>query len=205
MGFYSRVIFPRLLHWGFSSRIIKKQRRQVVSTVRGDVMEVGAGSGLNLPEYPADVDTYTGLDINPGMIQIARREIQSRHFPVRWCLGDALTLPFPSNTFDVVVSTWTLCSVADASRALEEIARVLRSNGRFWFVEHGLSPDPKVQRWQRRFTPIQRRIGDGCHLDRPIARLLQAPLWEGVKLEEFYLKKCPRWIGYTYRGSAVKR
>lgn len=204
MGFYSRIIFPRLLHWGFSNRIIKKQRCQVVSTARGDVLEVGAGSGLSLPDYPGDVDTYIGLDINLGMIRLARRQNQNRTFPVRWCLGDALRLPFPSSTFDVVVSTWTLCSVADASRALEEIGRVLRSNGRFWFVEHGLSPDPKVQCWQRRLTPIQRCIGDGCQLDRPIGQLLRVPLWERVRLEEFYLEKCPRWIGYTYRGSAVK-
>ena len=204
MGFYSRVVFPRLLHWGFSNRVIENQRRHLVSMTHREVLEVGAGCGLSLPYYPGAVESFTGLDANPGMIRLALRQSRPLLFPVRWCLGDLLRLPFGGETFDVVVSSWTLCGVTDVEAALGEIGRVLRSGGRFLFVEHGLSPDSRVRRWQKGLTPLQKKVADGCHLDRPIGQSIRAQPWHRFDLEEFYLEKCPRSLGYTYRGVAVK-
>ncbi len=181
-----------------------RARRALLAAVRGEVLEIGFGTGLNLPHYPAHVKKIVTVDPNAGMHARARKRIESSPIAVeqRVLGGDAL--PMADGTFDSVVSTWTLCSIDKVARALQEIRRVLKPDGRLYFLEHGLSDDPAIQRWQRRLTPIQRVIGDGCRLDRDVRALLQEAGFTLLELDNFYMEKEPRTHGYMYRGAAGK-
>lgn len=216
MGFYRQWLFPRLCHLTMSSPHLGELRRSVVAEASGDVLELGFGTGLNLPHYPPAVRSVTGVDPNAGMKRLARAKGagdaageaggaergRTGRPPVRLELGRAEQLPFEAGCFDTVVSTWTLCSVDDPVRALAEVARVLRPGGTFRFLEHGKSDDPRVERWQRRLTPLQRRVADGCHLDRDFAALLAASPLAAERLECFYAPKTPKVAGFLYRGTA---
>lgn len=204
MHFYSQYVFPRLMNAVMDREVFRRIRADLLSGVRGQVLEIGFGSGLNLPHYPESVEQLTGVDANPGMRQLAAR--QARHFarePELLTL-DSGSLPFEDGTFDTVVSTWTLCSVAGVESALREIHRVMRRDGRLLFAEHGLSSDPGVRSWQRRLTPIQRRIADGCHLDRDIPSLIRSAGLRISRLDNFYMKGIPRIAGYLYEGVATR-
>ncbi|MFS8799983.1 class I SAM-dependent methyltransferase, partial [Synechococcus sp. R60.3] len=134
---------------------------------------------------------------------LARRRIASSPIAVDWQVADAQKLPFPSQSFDSVVSTWTLCSIPNVAKALREIRRVLRAGGKLFFLEHGLSEDPQVQRWQNCLNSIQKVIADGCNLNRDMARLIQGAGFRFEQLERFYMPDQPRFIGYTYQGIAL--
>ncbi|MBD0336447.1 MAG: class I SAM-dependent methyltransferase, partial [Cyanobacteria bacterium Co-bin13] len=166
MGLYSNLILPRLLDWAMSDEKLTPYRQAVLSEVSGDVLEIGFGTGLNLAYYPHYVDKIVTIDANPGMNALAQKRIEASELTVENRVLNGESLPMPDNSFDYVVSTWTLCSIAKVDNALSESHRVLRPGGKFVFVEHGLSEDPKVQTWQNRLTPIQKVIGDGCHLNR---------------------------------------
>jgi ubiquinone/menaquinone biosynthesis C-methylase UbiE len=204
-SFYSRWLFPRLCHLGMASGRLAEVREETLAGVAGEVLEIGFGTGLNLRHYPAAVAALTAVDVNPGMIALARRRLDGALFPVRLETVAAEALPFDAGSFDAAVSTWTLCSIAEPGRALAEVRRVLRPGGRLAFVEHGLHGDAGVARWQRRLTPIQRRIADGCHLDRDIAALVAAAGFELGRLDRFDLPSTPRVLGHLYRGDAVAR
>ena len=199
---YRRVIFPRLLELVLASERLEGYRRQLLAQVQGAVLEIGFGTGLNLACYPAEIEKITVVDPNPGMGSLARRRIAASPIAVDWQVADAQELPFPNQSFDSVVSTWTLCSIPDVDKALREIRRVLRPGGKLFFLEHGLSPDPQVQRWQKRLNPIQRAIGDGCNLDRDMARLIREAGFRFEQLEQFYIPDQPKFVGYTYWGIA---
>ncbi|NER84960.1 MAG: class I SAM-dependent methyltransferase [Leptolyngbya sp. SIO1D8] len=194
---------PRLLDWSMAGEPLATYRRQVLSEVYGQVLEIGFGTGLNLAYYPETVSSLTVIDPNPGMAAIARPRIVETSIPVtsKPLRGEALSMA--DNTFDWVVSTWTLCSIADVQQALQEIRRVLKPGGKLTFIEHGLSADPDLQVWQHRLTPLQKRIADGCHLDRPISDLIKQSLTL-EKLETFYGEGLPKVGGYFYKGVAVK-
>ena len=179
-------------------------RQEALAEVRGNTLEVGFGTGLNLEHYPPSVERLTAIDINPGMRRRAEARIQRFNRRIELRTLDGERLPFDDADFDSVVSTWTLCSIPNVSRALGEIRRVLKPAGRFFFVEHGLSPDESVRRWQHRLTPIQKRIGDGCHLDRDIERLLLDAEFSIERLDTFYMEKTPRAGGFLYKGIAVR-
>jgi len=179
-------------------------RREALAGASGEVLEIGFGTGLNLPHYPAAVTALTAVDPNPGMTGIARRRLDGAPFPVRVETVAAEELPFAAASFDVAVSTWTLCSIPEPERALSEVRRALRPGGRLIFVEHGLAEDQGVARWQRRLTPLQRRIADGCHLDRDIAGLVTAAGFALARLDLFDLPGTPRFLGHLYRGEAVR-
>ena len=204
MGLYSRYVFPRLMNLAMSGGTFTKQRVQVLADVGGEVLEIGFGTGLNLPHYPAGLERLTTIDPNPGMSALARKRIARSPIQVKFETLDSERLPMADETFDHVVSTWTLCSIPHVERALTEIRRVLKPEGRFHFVEHGLSPDPAVQKWQHRLNPIQKAIGDGCHLDRDFRALIGGQGFRFVDLDTFYMKKAPRFAGYLYRGEAAK-
>jgi ubiquinone/menaquinone biosynthesis C-methylase UbiE len=138
------------------------------------------------------------------MHRLAQKRIKQTGMEVDQRLLDSERLPFEDRTFDSVVSTFTLCSIEHVDRALSEVCRVLKPGGRFLFLEHGLSPEPGVQKWQRRLNWLQRRLGDGCRLDRNIKGLVTAQPFSLVEIEEFYLEKSPRTHGYIYRGTASK-
>lgn len=173
MSFYSRHVFPHLLDWIMSQPAFMAARSELLSEVTGDVLEIGFGTGLNLDYYPASVDSLTTVDVNPGVHRLAEKRLAHSRLPVKFELVSGERLPMPDNSYDAVVSTWTLCSIPDVASALKEIRRVLKPEGRFYFVEHGLSPDPSIAKWQHRLTPLQKVIADGCHLNRDTLKLIE--------------------------------
>ncbi len=203
MGFYSRYIFPQLLDWAMADPVFGRLRRELLADVRGEVLEIGFGTGLNLAYYPESVTKITTVDPNRGMNRLAKRRIQSssKIVDIKNISGEAL--PMPNQSFDSVVSTWTLCSIVNLDKALAEIYRVLRPGGGLFFLEHGLSNEPEVQVWQDRLTPIQKLLGDGCHLNRPIAKYLSTH-FEQLEIKNFYLEGVPKISGYMYCGLATK-
>jgi ubiquinone/menaquinone biosynthesis C-methylase UbiE len=203
MNLYSRYLFPRLMDRMMGDENLSRYRRQLLADVTGEVLEIGFGTGLNLPHYPASVQKVTAIDANAGMNAIAQKRLATSPITVDYRVLNGEQLPIADQAYDSVVSTWTLCSIANVQQALREVHRVLKPGGRFFFIEHGLSNDPQVQVWQRRLTPIQRVIGDGCHLDRDISRLVQT-VFPSVTLEQFPDPSLPKVGGYFYQGVAVK-
>jgi ubiquinone/menaquinone biosynthesis C-methylase UbiE len=204
MSFFSQVIVPRLCDFLLDKSLLAQHRRELLAHACGDVLEIGFGTGLNLPYYPERVHKLTAVDPNPGMHRLAQRRVKQRGIEVDQHVLSGERLPFESNHFDCVVSTFTLCSIEDVGQALAEAYRVLKSGGRFLFLEHGLSPEPKVQKWQRRLNWLQVRLANGCHLDRDMKALVAAQPFASVEVEEFYLERTPRTHGYLYRGVATK-
>ena len=186
-----------------SGRELSAYRRSLLKSVAGDVLEIGFGTGLNVPYYGDQVTSLTAIDPNQGMASIARPRIQSSTVKINLKTASAEALPMDADTFDSVVCTWTLCSIPKVDQALVEVYRVLKPGGKFFFIEHGISPDQRVGSWQRRITPCQRRIADGCHLDRPMAILVRS-VFAWVELEEFYADDLPKVLGYFYKGIATK-
>jgi SAM-dependent methyltransferase len=204
MGFYSRVIFPRLCDLTLRAPAVAAQRQALLANADGAILEIGFGSGLNLPHYPERVHRLTVIDPNVGMHRLAQKRIKERGMAVDQHVLGGERLSFADGSFDCVVSTFTLCSIRPISEALAEFHRVLKPGGRLLFLEHGLSPEPGVATWQRRLNWLQMRLGDGCHLDRDIAALVRGQPFVAVNCETFYLEKTPRTHGYLYRGMATK-
>jgi ubiquinone/menaquinone biosynthesis C-methylase UbiE len=204
VGVYTQVVFPRLCDWLLSRPAVARQRQELLAAARGDVLEIGFGTGLNLPLYPAGVRAVTALDPNPGMGPLARRRIRQSGIRVDHRVLGGERLPFDPGTFDCAVSTFTLCSIAGVEAALGEVYRVLKPGGRFLFLEHGRSPDPAVRTWQRRLNRLEMWLADGCRLDRDIPGLVAAQPFATVRLDQFYLAGLPRTHGYLSRGVATK-
>jgi SAM-dependent methyltransferase len=204
MGIYARFIFPRLCDWAMRNPRMADLRRAALSEVDGDILEIGFGTGLNLEHYPEHVRRLTAVDPGVGMSRLALQRIKQSPIDVYLRVLTAEELPFEDERFDCVVSTWTLCSVPDAQRAVSEIGRVLRQGGRYIFLEHGLGDDLGVQRWQHRLTPLQRRVGDGCRLDVDIEALVRTGPFSEIRVERFLLEGTPRVVGSMYRGVAMK-
>jgi ubiquinone/menaquinone biosynthesis C-methylase UbiE len=203
VGFYERRILPPLIDFGMRRKPFGKLREQLVGRARGRVLEIGIGSGRNLPFYPRDLEILLGLDPSCELLAMARRHTTWVHFPVELSEGRAEDIPLDDRAVDHVVMTWTLCSVADPIKALLEVRRVLRPGGSLLFIEHGRSPDPRVWRWQERLTPLWGRLAGGCHLDRPIDRLIEAAGLRLAEIETGYLVRGPRVATFHYRGRAV--
>jgi ubiquinone/menaquinone biosynthesis C-methylase UbiE len=204
VGLYSQVIFPRLCDLLLSNPVVAKHRQELLSTASGEVLEIGFGTGLNLPHYPGRVRKITTVDPNVGMHRLAQKRVRRSGIEVDQRVLGGERLPFEDSRFDCVVSTFTLCSIENVQQALAEVYRVLKPGGKFLFLEHGLSPEPKVQKWQRRLNWLQRRLADGCRLDRNIKGLVAAQPFSSVKIKEFYLERSPKTHGYVYRGVATK-
>jgi ubiquinone/menaquinone biosynthesis C-methylase UbiE len=202
MPLWSDRVLPHLIDTACRSRAILEERRRWIPRAHGRVLEIGIGSGLNLVFYDPDrVERIIGIDPSPPLL--ARAEVRARktEVPVELVEAAAERLPLPDASFDSAVITYTLCSVADPVHALDEIRRVLRPGGELVFVEHGLAPDPGPRRWQRRLTPVWRRVSGGCHLDRDIPELLERA---GYQLDELAAAYVPgaRWLSFTFEGSA---
>lgn len=186
-----------------SSEAMTAYRQQLLHSVSGDILEIGFGTGLNLPHYPETVTSLTTIDPNEGMNAIAQKRIDASPIPVETKPLSGENLSMPEASFDNVVCTWTLCSIPNVEKALSEAYRVLKPGGQFFFIEHGLSSEPDIQAWQNRLTPIQRIVADGCHLNRKIDALVKAAFDE-VEVTEFYGEDLPKVMGYFYRGIATK-
>ena len=204
MGLYSRLILPRLCEFGLNQPFVAQHRRELLAGAFGDVLEIGFGTGLNLPCYPAGVQKLTTIDPNIGMNRLARKRIKQTGIAVVQRIAVGEQLPFADNAFDCVVSTFTLCSIEHVNQALSEVVRVLKPGGRLLFLEHGLSPEPRVQKWQRRLNWLQMRLAGGCRLDRNIKELIAAQPFSSIETDERYLEQMPKTHGYIYRGSALK-
>lgn len=205
MGIYSSHIFPRLLDWSLGNAMIERQRREALAPLHGHVLEIGFGTGLNLSCFPEAVTELTAID-NERMLQkrVAKR-IGEIRMPVRQLTLDAGgKLPFGDCEFDGVVTTFTLCSIPDVGSALSEIGRLLKKDGQYVFLEHGRSDDPHVAKRQDLFNPLQKLIGRGCNMNRPIDRLIKASGLEIKKLERYSMPDTPRVLGEMYRGVARK-
>lgn len=204
MGFYANYIFPRLLDWSLGTPEFGKYRRRALEPARGETLEIGFGTGLNLPYYPEAVTKLTVIDSEDMLQTRVERRIAACPIPVTNLRLDAQgRLPFDDHTFETVVTTLTLCSISDTAAALAEIRRVLKPDGRFVFFEHGRSDDPKVARRQDRFNPIQKIIGVGCNMNRRIDRLIEDVGFEIAQLDRFVLPKTPRLLAEMYRGVAA--
>jgi ubiquinone/menaquinone biosynthesis C-methylase UbiE len=203
MGFYQDQIVPLLINLSMRQKNLVAYRDRIVPAATGRVLEIGIGSGLNLPLYSPSVQHVIGLDPSPSLLEMARGA-QRRNLPVDFIEGSAEGIPLEKASIDTVVTTWTLCSIPDADRALREMHRVLKPAGRLLFVEHGRAPDPNVVWWQDRLTPIWKRLGGGCHLNRAIGSLIEGAGFQFERLETGYMRG-PKPMAFMYEGSARPR
>jgi ubiquinone/menaquinone biosynthesis C-methylase UbiE len=202
MGIYAREILPVLIEFAMTRPEIAQLRAAYVPMAAGVVLEVGVGSGVNLPFYSKNVERLYGLDPSQELLARARRRARDVRFPVQLIKGDASRLPIASASVDCVVMTWTLCSIAEPAAALREMRRVLKNQGALMFVEHGLGPDPGVQKWQNRCTPVWQHIAGGCHLNRDVDRLVREGGFSISSLESQYIPG-PRIMTFMYAGRAI--
>jgi SAM-dependent methyltransferase len=203
-SFYDRHILPRLIACGCGSKPIRYQRRKIVPLASGQVLELGVGGGLNLAFYdPSMVSSVTGVDPSEALRRRAMDAPRADGLKVEVRDAEAESLPFDADTFDTVVCTFTLCSVRNPAAALAEARRVLKPGGSFLFSEHGLAPDPSVQRWQRRLEPLQKRLAGGCHLTRPVAASISAAGFSLIEVDTMYLPGMPRPMGWAEWGRAA--
>lgn len=203
MGLYSRYILPKVVHFTCGLKPSMRQREKVVPRARGRVLEVGIGSGLNLPFYnPANVTKVWGLDPSPEMTHMAERIARAVRFDVEFISLPGDEIPLADDSVDTVLVTYTLCTIPETILALRQMRRVLRSDGELIFCEHGAAPDANVRRWQNRLTPLWRRLGGGCHLNRPIPALIEAGGFRITSLDTMYI---PGWrpASFNYWGTAV--
>jgi ubiquinone/menaquinone biosynthesis C-methylase UbiE len=203
MNLYERWILPPILDLIMQQKHLAKYRRAVVAAAHGRVLEIGVGSGLNFPLYGKQVELVYGIDPSPRLLAIAQRRAQASGVPVQLVQGSATEIPLADDSIDSVVMTWTLCSIPDPLTALREIRRVLKPDGNLCFVEHGLSPDPGIERWQHRITPAWRRVAGGCHLDRKIDELVRLAGFDLTNLQVEYAPG-PRAMSYMYEGCACR-
>lgn len=203
MGFYDRFLLPRLVHFTCGLGPAMKQRSKVVPNASGRVLEIGIGSGLNIPFYDASrVEHLWGLDPSSEMWAIARKNAQEHHLDAEFIPSGAESIPLERGAADTVVMTYTLCTLPEVAASLAEVRRVLKPGGRLLFCEHGLSPDPDVRRWQKRVNPLWRRLAGGCNLDRPVDLLLEEAGFRLLELETMYI---PGWrpACFNYWGTAA--
>jgi ubiquinone/menaquinone biosynthesis C-methylase UbiE len=203
MKIYADLVFPRLMDWVMSGEVFQQMRAQVLKDVHGEVLEIGFGTGLNLPHYPQHISGLSIIDPAPMLRDKVRKRIAQIPFPVHVEHITAETLPYPARQFDSVVSTWTLCTISDVEKALKEIRRVLKPTGTFLFLEHGRSDDARVAAWQDRLNPIQNIIGCVCNLNRRIDQLITKSGLHIRHLDRFTMEHVPRIAGEMYRGQAV--
>ena len=201
MGLFRKFIFPRLVDFVMDNKDMAARRSVLIPRATGSVLEVGIGSGLNLPFYSAAVTHLRGIDPSAELLAMVRKRVDAVTFPVELVCRSAEELPVDAGSIDTVVTTWSLCSIPNPLQALREMKRVLRPGGQLLFVEHGFSRDLNVQVWQRRINPIWRRISGGCNIDRRIDELVGSAGFDIVQLQNSYLPG-PRVMTYTYEGCA---
>ncbi|MBT4832767.1 MAG: class I SAM-dependent methyltransferase [Porticoccaceae bacterium] len=206
MGFYDKYILPHFLNCACGSKPILYQREKVVPMAEGLVLEVGIGSGLNIPFYDSSkVDKILGLDPSEELNRMALKVAADKGIPVEFILGGAEAIPLPDNHVDTVLVTYTMCTIPEVATANKEILRVLKPQGKMIFCEHGLAPDANVSKWQNRIDPYWGKIAGGCHLNRNIPALITEAGFKIESMEQMYLPSTPRFAGYNYWGTAVAR
>ena len=205
MGFYDKYLMPRFINCACGTKPIMKQREKVVPLARGTVLEIGIGTGLNLPFYDAGkVERLIGLDPSEESWKLAGKRAAKLGFEVEFIGLPGEEIPLPDASVDTVLVTFALCTIPDPVRALQGMARVLRPGGSLVFCEHGRAPDERVRTWQDRLNPLWRRMAGGCNLNRDIPQLLGAGGFSVASLQTAYLPGTPKIAGFNYWGSAVR-
>jgi len=204
MSFYEERILPHLIQLSMRQENLAVYRHRLLSAAEGRVLEIGVGSGLNLPHYGGSVMDVIALDPSPKLLSMAEKAISGVSLPVELLRSSAEAIPLADESVDTLVTTWTLCSIPDVARALSEMRRVLKPTGRLLFVEHGRANDPNVLRWQDRLTPLWRRIAGGCHLNRAIGQLIEDAGFRIERMDAGYMKG-PKPITFMYEGAACRK
>ena len=201
LGWYKRVVVPRLLNSEMGSARIEEIRKEVIAVVSGEVLEIGVGPGYNIPLYRGVTKLYA-LEPSNELLAIARYRAADASFPIEYLNCGAESIPLPNSSVDTVVSTWTMCSVGDPAQVLREISRVLRPRGRFVFVDHGASPRP-IRYWAQRITTVVTKHFTGnCHYDRKIGELIRGAGFSIISTDHPWESGSP--LIYNYRGTAVR-
>ncbi|MFO7524082.1 MAG: class I SAM-dependent methyltransferase [Ignavibacteriaceae bacterium] len=204
MGIYSDKILPFFYDFSMGREYINEGRKRLLSKVEGEVLEIGFGTGLNLSFYPDSIKKITTVDKNPGMSKYALKKIKNSSLIVEINVLNSEELPFENNSFNSVVSTYTLCSIKNVESALMEIIRVLKPDGKFFFLEHGLADNPKLQKWQHRLNKFQNIWSDGCNLNRDIKKLISNTGFTFKELNTYYQKEDQSILSFMYEGIAIK-
>ena len=204
MSFYDKYILPHFLNCACGTKPIQYQREKVVPLATGLVLEIGIGSGLNIPFYnTAKVTRVLGLDPSEELNRMARKVAEEKGLAVEFILGGAEAIALPDNHVDTVLVTYTMCTIPQVAEANKEINRVLKPKGKLIFCEHGLAPDANIAKWQNRIDPYWGKIAGGCHLNRNIPALISAAGFTIESMEQMYLPSTPKFAGYNYWGTAV--
>ena len=204
MSIYQEKVLPYLVDLVCSSKSASKQRKKVVPYAEGVVLEVGIGSGLNLPFYDeSKVSQIWGLDPSEELSAIAKETAKEQNLDVKFISGGAEEIPLPDNYFDTALVTYTMCTIPEVIRANIEIKRVLKDTGKLIFCEHGIAPDVNIAKWQSRIDPIWGKLSGGCHLNRDIPSILEDSGYKIIELDQMYLPNTPKVAGYNYWGFAV--
>ena len=203
MGIYGDQVLPRMINCLCGLKMNDPLRERVCDGLEGDVVEIGFGSGLNIPFYPASVSKVSAVEPADIGWKLAGKRLAATAVPVERSGLDGQSLPFPDDSFDTALSTWTMCTIPDIDAALAEVRRVLKPHGKLHFIEHGLAPDEPVRRWQHRLEPVQKRVFGGCHLTRPIVPLLKNAGFTIRDVDEFYEDGAPKFLAADSLGVAV--
>jgi SAM-dependent methyltransferase len=202
MGLYRDWVLPRVVNHALDTEVLAAERTKALAGVKGTVLEVGFGTGHNLPYYPDGVERVVAVDPSAASEKLARGRIAAARFPVEYVPVGGEHIDAPDESFDAVVSTFTLCSVADPIAALEQIRRVLKPGGCFHLLEHGLADDPGVQRWQARLNGLNGFVLGGCNLNRDIERFVREARFSFDSVEKYYVPGAPRIFGWVTRAVA---
>jgi ubiquinone/menaquinone biosynthesis C-methylase UbiE len=200
---YEKYVLPKLIHWAMRREVATSERRKFIPLASGTVLEVGVGSGLNLPFYGPKVQKLYALDPSRELWKMARQRVREAPCPVEFLAASAEHIPLEDMSVDTVITTWTLCTIPNPLQALTDMRRVLKPEGRLIFVEHGRSPDSGVRTWQNRLTPVWKRIGGGCHLNRQIDDLIAGAGFDIAQIERGY-SRGPKPMTYLYKGLAQR-
>jgi len=204
MGIYEKYILPRFLNCACSSKPITYQRKKVTPLAEGKILEVGIGSGLNLPFYnKSKIIELWGIDPSKELNIMAKNFAKREGLNVNFITSSAEEIPLPNNYFDTVLITYTMCTIPEVIKANNEIRRVLKNDGKLIFCEHGLSPDQNIKKWQNIINKFWSKIAGGCNINRNIPELIKKSGFRVVEIEEMYIPKTPKIAGYNYWGYAI--